>query len=48
MALTPTYTIVNTAVVPQAIIDLLTGVANEAFNLWGAALAGDANVSVRI
>lgn len=48
MALTPTYTIVNTAAVPQAIIDLLTGVANEAFSLWGTALAGDANVSVRI
>ena len=48
MALNPTYTIVNTVNIPQNIIDLLLGIADEAFRLWGEVLAGDANLSVRI
>ncbi len=48
MALNPTYNFINGAGVSQATIDLLTGLANEAFRLWGNALAGNANVSVRI
>ena len=48
MALNPTYNVVNLADIPQDIIDLLLGVTDEAFRLWGAVLAGDANVAVRI
>jgi Ca2+-binding RTX toxin-like protein len=48
MTLTPTYTVVNTAGIAQTPITLLLGVADEAFRLWGAALAGNASLSVRI
>ncbi len=48
MALSPTYSVINTANISQSIIDLLLGVADEAFRLWGEALAGDADMNVRI
>jgi Ca2+-binding RTX toxin-like protein len=48
MAIVPTYVIVNTAGVAQSSIDLLLGLANEAFRQWGAVLAGSANLSVQI
>lgn len=48
MTLTPSYTVVNSAGVAQGSVDLLLGVASEAFRLWGNALAGNANLSVRI
>ncbi len=48
MAITPTYVVINSAGVAQPSVDLLLGVANEAFRLWGLALAGNANLSVRI
>ena len=48
MAITPTYNVINSINVSQNIIDLLLGIANEAFRMWGEVLAGDAEVSVRI
>jgi len=48
VAITPNYSIINTANISQSIIDLLLGVADEAFRLWGEALAGDATLSVRV
>ncbi|BDI61797.1 hypothetical protein [Qipengyuania nanhaisediminis] len=48
MAINPIYSIINSANISQNIIDLLLGVADEAFRLWGEALAGDATLSVRI
>ena len=48
MAIIPTYNVVNLAGISQSVIDLLLGLADEAFRMWGAVLAGNANVSVRI
>ncbi|MEP3422187.1 MAG: hypothetical protein ABJN35_10670, partial [Erythrobacter sp.] len=48
MAITPNYTIFNPVNISQAVIDLLLGVADEAFRLWSEVLAGDANFAVRI
>lgn len=48
MALIPTYNVVNPAVISQSVINLLLGLADEAFRMWGSVLAGNANVSVRI
>jgi Ca2+-binding RTX toxin-like protein len=48
VALNPTYNVINSAGIAQSVIDLLLGVANEAFRQWSAVLAGNANVSVRI
>lgn len=48
MALTPTYSVVNSAGVEQGTVHLLLGAASEAFRLWGEVLAGNANLSVRI
>ena len=48
MTLVPTYTIINPAGISQNIIDLLLGLADEAFRQWGDVLAGDANLSVSI
>ncbi|WP_284126138.1 calcium-binding protein [Parerythrobacter aestuarii] len=48
MALNPTYFIINRAGISQDIIDLLLALADEAFRLWGAVLAGDADVAVRV
>lgn len=48
MPFTPTFTMINTAGVAQASVDLLQGLAAEALNLWGAALAGSATINVQI
>jgi Ca2+-binding RTX toxin-like protein len=48
MALIPTYNVVNLAGITQSTIDLLLGLADEAFRMWGSVLAGNANLSVRI
>lgn len=48
MTLIPSYTVLNTAAVAQGTIDLLLGVANEAFRLWGLSLANNAELSVSI
>ncbi len=48
MAINPIYIIDNRAAISQTTIDLLLGVANEAFRLWSEALAGDANLTVSI
>ena len=48
MALVPTYRIINSAGISQDVIDLLIGLADEAFRLWGAVLAGNANLTVQI
>jgi Ca2+-binding RTX toxin-like protein len=48
MALIPTYNVVNLAGISQSVINLLLGLADEAFRLWGSVLAGNANLSVRI
>ncbi len=48
MALNPVYTIDNRSGMSQLTIDLLLGLANEAFRLWGNVLAGDADLTVRI
>ena len=48
MALNPTYNVINSAGISQATINLLLGIADEAFRLWSAVLAGDADLSVRI
>lgn len=48
MAFNPNYVIDNQAGISQDVIDLLLGVVNEAFRLWGEVLAGDADLTVRI
>ena len=48
MAITPTFTLVNTAGVDQAVMDQFQAVAAAAIANWGAALAGNAAVTVRI
>ncbi|WP_292933663.1 calcium-binding protein [Novosphingobium sp. PASSN1] len=48
MAITPTFTLVNTAGMDQAVVDQFQAVTAAAIANWGAALAGDAAVSVRI
>jgi Ca2+-binding RTX toxin-like protein len=48
MPFTPTITMINTASVAQAQVDLLQGLAVEALNLWGASLAGSAAITVQI
>ena len=48
MAITPTFTLVNTAGMDQGVIDQFETVAVAAIANWGAALAGDAAVSVHI
>lgn len=48
MALTPTYEIVNISGASQQTINLLIGLANEAFRLWANVLAGSAALTVRI
>ena len=40
--------VVNLAGISQSVINLLLGLADEAFRMWGNVLAGDANISVRI
>ena len=48
MAITPTFTLVNTAGMDLAVIDQFQAVAAAAIANWGAALSGDGAVSVRI
>jgi Ca2+-binding RTX toxin-like protein len=46
--ITGSYTVINTAGIAQATIDLLIGLADEALRLWGNVLAGSANISVQL
>jgi hypothetical protein len=48
MAMLPTYTFVNTAIVGANSISLVAGLLDEAFGLWGNSLAGSAALSVRV
>ncbi|MFZ4604547.1 MAG: hypothetical protein ACOYM8_19085, partial [Caulobacterales bacterium] len=48
MAFQPTFVVVNSAGVDQALVDSWQALAGEALKRWGAVLAGDAPVTVRL